>query len=384
MNLNVSNTFIDNKTICLSMIVKNEEANIAKCLTNLVKYFNFEKIVICDTGSSDNTINIINQFFIDYSISGEVLQHKWVDFAYNRTIALEHAYNKTDYVLVFDADDIIEGEFIIPPNLICDQYSLKFGKDFFYYRPCLISNRLKWEYIGILHEYLSLKPDQNIKIVSDTVKGNYYINFGTHGCRSHDPNKYLNDAILLESAINDPSLNNICLKNRYTFYCANSYFDFGKYDKALEMYQIVLASNNWNQEKFYSCMRIGQIFMFSNCHFKAIDFWTESFIYDQERIETIVLLMKHFYEQHNHFMVNVFFHKYINISNISNNFQNINLGGKLFCKYSDLYLIYYYNSISAYYVKDFKTGYESCLYLIENDKYVSLSMDNLQHYINFI
>jgi hypothetical protein len=30
--------FFNNKTICLSKIVQNEEANIVKCLTNLVKY----------------------------------------------------------------------------------------------------------------------------------------------------------------------------------------------------------------------------------------------------------------------------------------------------------------------------------------------------------
>ena len=379
MNLKNSNTF----SLCLNMIVKNEEKNIHKCLSNLVKYFDFDFITICDTGSTDETINIINNFFTEHSISGEICHHTWINFAHNRTLALEQVYNKTDYVLVFDADDLIEGEIKLPELMVCDKYNFKFGKDFFYYRPCLMNNRLKWEYVGILHEYISLKSEEKKEIITGNIEGNYYINFGTHGCRSQDPNKYLNDAILLENACNDPSLNNM-LKNRYTFYCANSYYDAGNYERALTHYKKVIDSENWNQEKFYSCIRIGQIYINQNNEGCALEFWTKSFIYDCERIETIVLLMKHFYNKGNHFMVNTFFHKFLHIMSITNELENVDMKNKLFCNYSELYMIHYYNSISAFYVKDYKNGYNSCLYLINNDKFTSLSIDNLQFYINHI
>ena len=64
MNLNNSNTF----SICLNMIVKNEEKNIHKCLSNLIKYFDFDFITICDTGSTDETVNIINNFLTNFCI----------------------------------------------------------------------------------------------------------------------------------------------------------------------------------------------------------------------------------------------------------------------------------------------------------------------------
>lgn len=380
MNALNSNTF----SLCLNMIVKNEEKNIKKCLTNLIQHFHFDCMIICDTGSTDNTINIINDFFVQNSVSGEVLHHTWISFAHNRTLALEEAYNKTDYLLVFDADDVIEGEFKLPELLLCDKYNFKFGNDFFYYRPCLINNRLKWEYIGVVHEYLSLKPNQNKEIICGTIDGNYYIKFGTHGCRSQDPNKYLNDAIMLEHYCNDPSFIDINLKNRYTFYCANSYYDAGNYEYALNQYKKVIEATNWNQEKFYSCMRIGLIYMNNNNYNYAVEFWTKSFTYDFERIETIVLLMKHYYNKSNHFMVNTFFHKFLHIMNITNGLKNIKMSDKLFCNYSDLYMIHYYNSISAYYVKDYKNGYNSCLYLIDNNKFTALSIDNLQFYLNFV
>ena len=34
--------------------------------------------------------------------------------AHNRSKALEHAYNKTDYLMIFDADDEICGDIVIP------------------------------------------------------------------------------------------------------------------------------------------------------------------------------------------------------------------------------------------------------------------------------
>ena len=373
-----SNTY----SICLNMIVKNEEKNIKKCLTNLTKQIKFDSIIICDTGSNDNTVNIINNFLIENKITGEIFHNEWINFAHNRTLALEHAYNKSDYVLIFDADDLFDGEFKLPEILVCDKYSLKFGKDFFYYRPCLVNNRLKWEYIGILHEYISLKPNQNKEIISGVIDGNYYINFGTHGCRSQDPNKYLNDAILLENACNDNSLEDTTIKNRYTFYCANSYYDAANFESSLFHYKKVIDSENWNQEKYYSCLRIGLIYMNNNNHNSAIEYWMKSFIYDHERIETIILIMKYFYDNSNHFMVNTFFHKFLHIMTITNELNNINMADKLFCNYSNIFMIHYYNSISAYYVKDYKNGYDSCKFLIENDKFISIAIDNIQFYIN--
>jgi glycosyltransferase involved in cell wall biosynthesis len=49
--------------ICLNMIVKNEAHVIAHTLDNLCKYINFTYYVISDTGSTDNTIEVINNFF---------------------------------------------------------------------------------------------------------------------------------------------------------------------------------------------------------------------------------------------------------------------------------------------------------------------------------
>lgn len=133
------------QTICLNMIVKNESHVIEKTLQNLCNKLRIDYWVISDTGSTDNTVELIENFFDKKQINGEIYNDEWQDFGHNRTLALNQAYNKTDYLFIFDADDKILGEINIPNNLDKDGYLLKIGTDFTYNRPLLINNRKKME-----------------------------------------------------------------------------------------------------------------------------------------------------------------------------------------------------------------------------------------------
>lgn len=123
------------------MIVKNESHIIEKTLENILSYIPITQWVISDTGSSDNTKDIIKQYFTQKNIKGELYDDEWKNFAHNRTKALEYAYNKTDYLFIFDADDKIHGNLILPDTLEQGQYSFRFGDDYVYYRPLLINNK---------------------------------------------------------------------------------------------------------------------------------------------------------------------------------------------------------------------------------------------------
>ena len=137
--------FLSKTTICLNMIVKNESCIIIETLENLCKYINFDYWVISDTGSTDNTKELICGFFKDKCILGELVEHEWADFGYNRSKALECAFNKTDYLLIFDADDKFEGNFNLPKLMDKDNYGLKIGKDFTYYRTMIVNNRIIYQ-----------------------------------------------------------------------------------------------------------------------------------------------------------------------------------------------------------------------------------------------
>ncbi len=82
--------------ISLSMIVKNEENNLHDCLKSVEGVV--DEIVVIDTGSSDNTIAIAEEF------NSKVYHFDWIsDFAAARNFALSKCSG--DYILYLDADE---------------------------------------------------------------------------------------------------------------------------------------------------------------------------------------------------------------------------------------------------------------------------------------
>ncbi len=85
--------------VSLTMIVRDEENNLGRCLESVRDLFN--EVVVLDTGSRDRTIEIARSF------GARVFDFVWVDdFAAARNAALARA--KSDYAFWLDADDLIE------------------------------------------------------------------------------------------------------------------------------------------------------------------------------------------------------------------------------------------------------------------------------------
>ena len=290
MELNIYNI---PPTICLNMIVKNESHIIKNTLENLCNKIQFSYWVICDTGSTDNTRQIITDFFNEKNIPGELHNNEWKNFAYNRNIALNEAFDKTDLLLVFDADDEIHGNIIMPKTVDSDGYSLNFGNSdgISYQRILLINNKIRWIFKSVIHEYINcLKPNPQISYL----EGNYYVVSGRSGSRNNDPNKYLKDATILEEAYYETQINNDPIYMRYGFYCANSYKDAGKTEEAIKWYKITLNNENWDQEKYMCCLNLYNLFNMLGEKEKGLYYLVESFHYDLERMECVYLLIKEY------------------------------------------------------------------------------------------
>jgi GR25 family glycosyltransferase involved in LPS biosynthesis len=280
------------QTICLNMIVKNEAHLIADSLNKLTNKVLFDYWVISDTGSTDGTQDIIRSFFQSKGIPGELVEHAWQDFGYNRTKALECAYNKTDYLLVFDADDELCGPFSLP-FLTADGYKMNFGDEtgISYSRCALVNNRKKWCYKGVLHEYIEcLDPVCNYA----NLDGTYYIVSGKRGSRSLDPEKYYKDALVLEKAHAKALAEKDDLYIRYAFYCANSFKDCGRHEDSVKWYKITLSQPNWTQEKYIACLRIFEASSKLGNKEVGIYHLVESFKYDSKRVECIYHLVQHY------------------------------------------------------------------------------------------
>ena len=252
-------------TVTLCMIVKNESHIIHECLNSVYKYIDYW--VICDTGSTDNTKQIITDFFKEKGIPGEIHDHEWKNFGHNRTLAFKAAEGKADYAWVIDADDYLEGELILPPTTEIDSYALRIKRgSFFWWRNQVFKLDCKWEYKGVLHEYAACqKPNPRIT----KLEGNYNICARTMGGARNvgiSPiEKYSRDAVILEEAMKEDPTN-----TRHQFYLAQSYFDSQQWDKSAEAYQKRVDMGGWEEEVFYSLYRIAMIAAITNKPFGEI------------------------------------------------------------------------------------------------------------------
>jgi tetratricopeptide (TPR) repeat protein len=275
------------------MIVKNEAHLIIDCFKILQKYIKFDYWVINDNGSTDGTQDLITNYFKEQGIPGILDETPWRDFAFNRTRAFELAYKKTDYAFVWDADDEIWGDFKMPEILDADQYKFIFGNEggTRYSRVQLFNNKLKWHYVGVLHEYPACL--EKVGPLVD-VLGNYYFISGRRGARNKDPNKYLKDGLILEKAFKESFEAKDPIYNRYCFYTAQSYNSCNHNEKAIEYYKKVLELDNWVQEKYVSCIEIYDQYDKLQRNKEGLFYLVESFKYDKRRMEGIYRLIKYY------------------------------------------------------------------------------------------
>jgi GR25 family glycosyltransferase involved in LPS biosynthesis/glycosyltransferase involved in cell wall biosynthesis len=365
------------------MIVKNEAHIIASTLENLCNYIPFDYWVIVDTGSTDDTKQIICDFFKSKNIKGELHETEWQNFGFNRSDALSKAFDKTDYLLIFDADDRIVGDFILPVEFNKDGYHLKFGDNFSYIRLLLVNNRLRWKFVGVLHEYITCM-NQNYNCIIDNIDGNYHLISGKSGARSNNPNKYRDDALILEKAYNDAVEMKDDIMVRYSFYCAQSYKDAGNLVKAIEWYKKRISHGGWNQEVYYSYITIGQLFYSGmNNVESAFYYWALSLNADPDRCEGIYYIIKHCREK-GHFQLAYHYYMWVEKN------KKCNLLDKLFVT-EDIYkyLLDYEFTIIACYVGQHKHAVSSFHTLFKYGNILSTGLKenivyNLKFYLNFI
>lgn len=339
------------KTVCLNMIVKNESHIIEKTLTMLTNKIKFDYWVICDTGSTDATPSIILNFFKEKNIKGELFHHEWKNFAVNRTLALISAYNKTDYVFIFDADDDIVGDVCIPPvNATADAYNCIFRGNATYNRIQLVNNRIKWEYKSVIHEFITCVSKKDFTTEQLPAPKSYFFVSGRSGSRNQDPQKYLKDAIILQEAHAEAVIAKDPLHLRYAFYCANSYKDYGDMENAIKWYKITLTQDNWGQEKYVSCLRLFECYRAIDQIEKAHYYLIESYRYETQRAECTFELV-HYYCLKEMYIVAYNYYR-----NIQFNYEKIamddNLSDKLFLEIGQQwFMLPYYMIIVADRVK---------------------------------
>jgi glycosyltransferase involved in cell wall biosynthesis len=91
----------DEAYLITDRVGKSKHMNIRSCIASFINQV--DELIICDTGSTDNTIKVIEKLADRYKGKIKLYHDKWVDFAHNRNLSVERATK--DYILIIDADE---------------------------------------------------------------------------------------------------------------------------------------------------------------------------------------------------------------------------------------------------------------------------------------
>lgn len=224
--------------IGLNMIVRNEAHIILEGLESICPLI--DTYVIVDTGSTDNTKQVIKTFFDKKKISGFIYDSEWKDFGTNRSEALRLCNGKMDYAIVLDADDLI----FFPKN------AKEFLKNNLQKYSCALmyiiemDNRMKhrrmqifkvndgWFYKDVLHEYAeNEKQDKQLVVLPDEF---YMVSRRLGGRRQNKTKEEKMDEdlqVLLAGLKKEPK------NERYVFSIAQIYADKNLNEDAIAFYK---------------------------------------------------------------------------------------------------------------------------------------------------
>lgn len=213
------------KKVSLTMIVKNEERCLARCLESVKPWV--DEMIVLDTGSTDRTKEIAREF------GATVYERRWTnDFAAARNAAL--AKSDADWNLVLDADEwIVEGgQYLL--GLKQDNrkivHSVRVDSDLGNQQTHLSTSHhivrilpKGVRYIGKIHE----QPSHRLPGVESSLIARHdgYMPVQVHNKRGR------NMELLLEKVKEDPK------EPYYVFQLGKEYDVLGEYEKAIDCYE---------------------------------------------------------------------------------------------------------------------------------------------------
>jgi hypothetical protein len=350
------------------MIVKNNSKIILRCLKSCSKYIDYWYIT--DTGSNDDTIKIIKEYFKEKEIPGELYEEEFKDFSINRTNNIKRAISKYKnnnekiYLMLLDSDfelKVYDENF--KNKLKSPAYMLRYIGNLDYTRTCLVDINYDWYYKHKTHEYIkcdkvSISEIQELKNVKIYEKDEY---------KNYDY-KFKRDIKLLKQEI-DELKDDIQSKSRLYYYLGQSYECIKSYNLAIKSYQeVVKIENNWIEEKYYAQYKIGLCKLLSGYNMDniIIDF-LKAYEILPTRLEALYQIIKYYYENNNNLRCYLF-------ACMADKFYNSYPNNILFID-KNIHMYHFWDifSISCYYVGDINKFECIIKYLINNNDLIELN-----------
>jgi len=263
------------------MIVRDAAEFVTETLTCALPFIDTWSIV--DTGSVDNTAEIVQRFFDEHGIPGELHHRAWRGFGPNRTEALELSRGRADYAFMLDADDLIEGTVPID-RLTADCHTVRFGPHHVYWRAAFFRLSRRWEYRGVVHEYAVCLDEES---VTSRLEGDYHLVFRSLGTRGKDPKKFERDVeLLLPDWEREPD-------PRTAFYLGQSYRHGGQVEEAAQWYARRGSMQGWAEETFVALVELAHCYeQLQRDPADIVQAYTKAWEFRPERVEALYHLAR--------------------------------------------------------------------------------------------
>lgn len=260
--------------LVLSQIYKNESHCILDCLNSDVKNV-YDMVVYVDTGSTDNTKELILKWGEENKIPAYVFDRQFDNFENSRNFAMEKAKEMADKH-GWSREETWTGWIDCDEKLFMDKSfdKKKLDKDLYmintfignmkYTRNTFIRMSQPGRFYGPVHEFIVC---DNPNITSGLIDGLYVdVKMVGSSWKGNIADKYKKHAAILEDYIDNKDRN-----ARWVFYTAQSYHDSAsipdnkaeneeRLRRSIKYYKERVARNDgYEEERFYSQFRIGTI-----------------------------------------------------------------------------------------------------------------------------
>ncbi len=242
--------------LTLSMIVKDEEATIARTLRSVKPFV--DRWVIVDTGSTDATRDVVRQEMA--GVPGELHEQPFVDFSTTRNCALDLAGSSTEFILWLDADDALENGKALRSFLARERNAKGPDREAYYVRVHLgitfdsariVRARAGWRFRGVVHEVLTHadRSPPSHRIPEVLIR-----HHPGRDSQERSRKRWERDVGLLETTLATDHRD-----TRAAFYLANTLFWLKRYDEAEPAFARRIAMGGWREEVFESKLVLAKI-----------------------------------------------------------------------------------------------------------------------------
>jgi len=241
------------------VMVKDEEKRIHVTLNSII---GLDSLIVYDTGSTDKTIEIIQEFCRVHSIPLRLKCGIFVDFSTSRNVALEFAdsFPDVDFILLMDSNDELQSETLRmiaerennnvakTAYLVCQKLKKKTSVTTFF-NIRFIKPRSGWRYRGSVHEGFELNNDTipRISKLPETVV--LYQDRDQDDLKSYS--RFNRDKeLLLKDHLQNPS------NPRTVYYLAQTLDGMGNFEESEKYHRLRVEMGGFIEERFMSAFRV--------------------------------------------------------------------------------------------------------------------------------